>query len=203
MVEIVGLQQRVGEFGEGQALGRVLDAASDVLLGDHFVDREELAHVAQELEEVHGAQPVVVVDQQGGILPAVEADEVRQLLFDAFHVVPDLIHRQQIAFVALHRRVADHARAAAGQHDGPVPEPLQPGQPHQRDQMSDVQAVRGGVEAHVSGDHALAEQFPDAAVVRRPVDEAARAKHLKRIFRHAKSNPFASKEYKMCRSTSQ
>ena len=48
--EVVGLQQHVAELGVGDPLVRALEAALDRLLGHHLVDREVLAHVAQELE---------------------------------------------------------------------------------------------------------------------------------------------------------
>ena len=47
--EVVGLQEHVRELGVRDAV-LALDAAAHRVLGDHLVDREVLAHVAQELE---------------------------------------------------------------------------------------------------------------------------------------------------------
>ena len=155
-----------------------------MLLGDHLVDREILAHIAQEFKEVHRAQPVVVVGEDGAVFAAVETDKMSQLFFHAFDVVGDLFHREQIALRALHRGVADHARAAAGQHDGTVAELLQPGQTHQGDQVSDVKAVGRGVKTDVSRHHAAIEQLFDALVITCPVDKTACAQNIQRILCH-------------------
>ena len=62
------------------------------------------------------------------------------------------LDRQQRALLALAARIADQAGAAADQRDRRVAEPLQPRQRHDRQQRSDVQARRGGIEADVGGD---------------------------------------------------
>ena len=56
-----------------------LDAAPDGLLGEHRVDGEVLADVPQELHERDRAQPLRVVDELGGVLPAIEVEEAGQL----------------------------------------------------------------------------------------------------------------------------
>ena len=49
-------------------------------------------------------------------------------------------------------RVADHAGGTAGQHDRPVPGPLEAPQRQQRDEVPGVQARCGGVETRIDGD---------------------------------------------------
>src|SRR5207302_10817150 len=75
------------------------------------------------------------------------------------------------AFLLLAARIANHARAATDERNRPMPEPLQPRERHQRHQISDVKARRGGVETDVRGDLFLREQFRET--VRHVVHEAA------------------------------
>ncbi len=67
-------------------------------------------------------------------------------------VVVDLLEGQHRPLGPLAAGVADHAGAAAHQHDGRAAEPLQPGERHDRDEVADVERVGGRVEADVAGD---------------------------------------------------
>ena len=153
--EVVALHQHVVELQERKA---PLQALLVALGGEHAVDGEQRAHVPQEVDVVQVAQPVGVVDDLGAVgLGLVEVQEGFHLLPDVGHVVVDVLHRQNLAQVALAGGVADHARAAAHQREGLVAGLLQVGHGHDRNVVADVQAVRGGVEAHVEGHHARIE----------------------------------------------
>ena len=78
------------------------------------------------------------------------------------------------AALVLARGIADLAGAAADQRDRPLPGPLQPAQQHDADQVADVQAVGGAVEADVGGEPAVGGERVDRLEVGRLVDEAAR-----------------------------
>ena len=184
MPEVVRLEQRVGELGEGDALLRVVEPRLDVFLRDQVVHREVLPRVAEELDESELPEPVVVVDHERGVLPAVEVEEVGELRLDGREVFGHLLERQQIALLALSRRVADQAGSGARDRDRPVPEALHPRQPHQRDQVSDVKAVGGRVEADVGRHHLRAVQRRQAVSVAAPVDVAALFQNLHCVLRH-------------------
>ena len=66
MDEIVGLQQHVAEFGVADA-AFALQAAFDRIFGEHHVDGEMLADVAQEFQVAERAHPVEVVHEHGGV----------------------------------------------------------------------------------------------------------------------------------------
>ena len=56
---VVALEHLVAELGERDALLRIKAACHDVL-GEHRAQTEVLAHVAQEVDDVHRRRPVVV-----------------------------------------------------------------------------------------------------------------------------------------------
>jgi hypothetical protein len=72
--EIVGLQDHVVELDEGQLLLPV-EAQADRVEGQHAVDREVPADVAQELDVVELRQPLGVVDHEGVRLTLAETEE--------------------------------------------------------------------------------------------------------------------------------
>ena len=108
--EVIGLHNHVVELEEGQS---PLHALLVALGGEHAVDGEQRADLAQKVDVVEVAQPVGVVGDEGGVLAAgIEIEELRHLLFDAGDVVIDSLHGHHPAQVALAGGVADHARAA-------------------------------------------------------------------------------------------
>ncbi len=145
-----------------------------------------LAGVAQELHQPDVAQPVGVVEESGRV-GSFERQEPRELSADALGVAVDLRELHDRPFGALSARIADHAGAAAHQGDGGMPVPLQPGQPHHRDQVADVQRIGRGIEADVGGDGTLAQSLGEAGGG--VLDEATGVEQLEKIGHRRKSYP--------------
>ena len=114
-----------------------------------------------------GAVHVEVVDVDRA-LEAVglrgEVEERRDLLADALH---PLGHRAAVVELTLGGgpRVADQAGGAADQDDRLVTGSLQRPQHHELEQVADVQALRGGVEAGVVGDRPLGQVLAQGGLV--------------------------------------
>lgn len=71
------------------------------------------------------------------------------------------------------RRVADHACAAAHQADGAVAATLHVRHSHNGQEMPNMQAVRGGVDADIEGDTAFSKKRLDFLFMRQLFDKAA------------------------------
>ena len=184
MVEVEGLEQDVGELRVGYRLVGVEDAAADVFAVDEEADGEVFPRVAQEFYVVFVFEPVVVVYEQRAVFAAVEVEEVAELVRYAGYVVEYLLFGEQVALGAFAGRVAYASRAAARYRDGAVSEALEPRESHYGDEVADVEAVRGRVEAYVAGDHVVFEVFFKLLVVARPLDEAAIPQNLQRVCVH-------------------
>jgi hypothetical protein len=144
--EVVRLEHLVAELRERDAAS---EAGADRLPGNHGADAEVLADVAQEGDQFQARQPLVVVDQDSGMWPSVEIEEGAHLLFQSPRPHRDLLSRVQRALARLAGRITDESGAPPHQHDGPMPGQLDPAESQERHQTAHVQAVGGGVEAHV------------------------------------------------------
>ena len=180
---VVGLDQHVAEFGVGNA---GLHPALDRVLLEHVADREMLAGVAQKVHQADAPQPVGVVPHSRRVGP-LEGEEPGELLTDALCVAIDLLEVHHRALGPLAARVADHAGAATHQRDRDMAVPLQPGQPHHRDHVADVERVGGGIEARVGDDGAGAEPLVEAG--RDVLNEAARGQQFEKIGHRRQSYP--------------
>src|SRR5262245_11759770 len=78
-------------------------------------------------------------------------------------------------------RIANSARTATHQHDRFVARPLKPAQHHDRDKVSDVQAVGGQIETVVGCDRSGAEPPIECAQIGALVDESALGKRAEKI----------------------
>ncbi len=156
--KIVGLEQRVGKLGEADArLG--FHPRLHAVLGHHGVDGKMLADVAQEIEHADRAHPVGVVEEEGLIFqPGSEVEQLPELVLDALDIGLENIGREEIALGRLAARVADHAGGAARDGDGSMARELEPAQDEQADQVAEVEAVGGGVEADVKRDRGRARR---------------------------------------------
>src|SRR6266702_3788518 len=88
----------------------------------------------------------------------------------AASVFPDLLLGKQGSLALLTAGIANHTGAPAHQHDRPVAGQLKMPQQHQRHQVSDLEAGRGGVEAAVQ--RAATRSEVRREVARGVVDEA-------------------------------
>ena len=107
-----------------------------------------------------------------------------ELVRYAGYVVEYLLFGEQVALGAFAGRVAYASRAAARYRDGAVSEALEPRESHYGDEVADVEAVRGRVEAYIAGHHVVFEVFFKLLVVARPLDEAAIPQNLQRVCVH-------------------
>ena len=113
---VVGLQQHVAELRERDAV-LARDAAAHRLLGEHVVDRDVLADVAQELDHADRLGPVAVVDQPCLAGPGLEVEEGRELRLDGTRVAVERVAVEEVALLAAPAGIADHARGPARQRD--------------------------------------------------------------------------------------
>src|SRR5699024_1290325 len=82
--EVMGLQQHVGELGEGDALIRG-DPSLHRFTGEHRVDRDVLADVTEKVKQGDRCGPVTVVDELCGL--TIEWHDPVDLLADRRNVV--------------------------------------------------------------------------------------------------------------------
>jgi len=173
--EIVGLQEHIAELGVAQPAVGALQAGFDRVLGEHHVDGEVLAHVAQELQEAEAAHPIVVVHHQRCVGLGGEVEEPAKLLLDGTRIGAEHLRREQTPLLALSTRVADHAGGPADQGDGAVAPLLESAQDHQRHQVAHVQAVGRWVEPGVHRARLLHKPAGQGRVVGRLMDHSAPA----------------------------
>ena len=167
--EIVGLQDHVVEFEKRQRL-LALQAQLHRVERQHLVDGEMAADVAQEGNIVQPVEPLGVVRHHGA---GVKIEKARKYRADRGDVGLDLRACQQRAARVLARWIADLAGTAAHQRDRAMAGLLQPSQHHDREQVADVEARRGGVEADIGGEGARGRLGIEALGVRNLVDESA------------------------------
>ena len=79
---------------------------------------------------------------------------------------------EQVALLAASSGVADHARRAAGQREGPVAGELEAAQGELAEQVADVQAVGRRIEADVDADRPGGQPGGERGPVGRVVHEA-------------------------------
>ena len=162
------LEQDVGELGVADA---GLEAALHGVAGQHPVDREVLADVAQEVDGRQRGGPVVVVDRGRGVV-ALEGDEARDLLAHPLGPLLDGVEGVERALAGV-ARVADHAGGAADQDVGRVAGQLQAPRGDELDEVAHVEARRGRVEADIELDAPLAQRRAERVAVGGVGHEAA------------------------------
>ena len=146
--EIVGLEDHVVEFQEGERLFPV-QPQFHAVEGQHPVDREMAAVLAQEIDIGEAVEPVGIVRHHGIGRSVAEGEELLEHAADARHVRRDLRLAQQLPGRILAGGIADPGRAAAHQDNRLVAGLLQPAQQHDLQQAADMQAVRGAVETDI------------------------------------------------------
>ena len=131
------------------------------------------AVLAQEIDVAQLAQPLVVVDQQGIARAVAELQKRFERAAHAGDVGGKRGVVEQLAAFVLARRVADLGGAAADQRDRPMAGALHQAQQHDADEVADMQAVGGAVEADVGGDALARGQGVEPFEVGGLVEEAA------------------------------
>ena len=182
VVEIVTLQELVGELSEGKTVARLtVETFLHRLLGHHVVDGDVLANVAHKIQELEVLHPVVVVHQfctVGRI--AFKIEEMSQLSLDAGHVVAEGLFVQQVTFSALARGVANHACSPTDECEGFVATTLEMAQHHHAAKVTDVERIGCGVDAEVCCYLFFLEQF--ICTWHHLVNHASPSKFLYEIF---------------------
>ena len=176
---VVGLEELVVELDEGQSL---FQAQPIGLGGQHAVDAEMPADIAEEFDVFQGQEPVGVVDRDGP--GAVEVEVAGELDEDGLALGPDGRLLEHLAHLGLAAGVADHGRPAADDGDGPVAGPPEMDHGHDGDEAPGVEARGRAVEADVEGDGVRAEHLADGVLVRDLGDEAARLELIVRVAVH-------------------
>ena len=124
------------------------------VLGEHVVDGDVLADVAQELQVADAAEPVGVVRPGSPGWRRYRTREAAKLRADARRRCGERRVVEQVALDDLARRIADHAGRAADDGDRLVPRALEPRQHDHRHQVADVQRLGRRVVAGVERDRA-------------------------------------------------
>ena len=138
--EVVSLEKLISELRERQTVaGSTVEALLHALLSHHIVDRDVLADVAHEVEELIVLHPVVVVDQLSLVrLVAIEVEELRHLLLDSLLIVVERVTVEEVTLEALAGRVTNHTRSATDEEERLVAAALQMAQHHDAAQMADM-----------------------------------------------------------------
>ncbi len=150
--EVVRLEDHVTEFGVTDALVAVREAVADRVFLHHHVDGEKLPDIAEGVEVGDRSEPIGVVEgdraigERGRIVQ--QAAEDPHLGFD---IGRDLLGGKHRPLGGLAAGIADQAGAASRDDDGGVPGPLQVGEHHDRDQVTDRQGIGGWVIPDVPG----------------------------------------------------
>ena len=178
--EVVGLQDHVVELDEGQLL-LALEPELDCIHGEHAVDREMPADVAQEIDVVERGEPFGIVDHQAVGAALAEADEAGEGLHDRALVGLDLLDGEDLAGLVAPRRVADPRGAAAHQRDRLAAELLQPVQHHDGDEAADMERGGGAIITDIGHHLAAAGLGVEAIRVGALVDVAALVEEAQQV----------------------
>ena len=175
--EVHGLEDLVAELGEGDAGFK--PRAHD-FLRKHVVHGEVLPVVAEEVDEGHLPEPVVVVEDDA--LPRVlEVEEALQLGADARRVRLEGLLPLEVPLLALPGRVADHAGRAPDEGDDPVAGPLEAHEERDHHEVPQVHRGGRGVEAAVDG-LGGGEKLPYLPLVAELLDQPAPPKFVDNVF---------------------
>ena len=173
-LEVDGLEDLVREFRERNAR---IQSGCDDILGQHRVDIEKLAVIAEEVQKGNLGQPVIVVDHAETVF----AEEILHLFFQAFCIMLDLFHRLEHTLGFSARRITNRSRAAADQDDRMMTSELETLHNHERNQMTDVHAVTGWIDAAIEGNRLLPYELVQALFIRLLVDSAAPLQFINNI----------------------
>src|SRR5690348_2526377 len=175
MQEVDRLEDHVAELGVRDALGTVFQPRAHGLLGDHHIDGEVLADVAQVLDQRHLAEPVGVVHHHRAVL-ALEREKRFELAANQLGVRVYLLSAEQHALLRFEAGVADHPGPAANQQQWAMPGALKVGQHHDRHEIADLQAWPRWIPPAIDREHARCRRLWQTALSHL-ADQAALLKH--------------------------
>src|SRR4030095_185137 len=81
-----------------------------------------------------------------------EIEELLELVADATNILFDDFERVERSLRPATARITDHPRTAANKRDRPIAGSLKMSQPHDRDQMANMEAPGSGIEPAIRGD---------------------------------------------------
>ena len=157
MVEVVALENLVGELREGHGVRLRVQTLLDGILGQHGLHAEEGAHLAQEGKDGVVLVPIIVVHHDGRVGRAVEVEEAREVFLDALQILLELLHGEEVTLGGTAGRVADHARGAANEGNHAVARALELSKGLDGNVVARLKARGGGVKADVQGERLLEE----------------------------------------------
>ena len=178
--EIIGLQAHVVEFDEGELLV-ALKPHLHRIHGQHAVDREVAAHVAQEVDVVQRRQPLRIVGHDRVGAGVAEGQEFREDLLDAGLVGLDVVEGEHAAALVLAGGIAHPGGAPAHERHGLAAGLLQPAQHHDLHQRAHMEGRGRAVEADIGDQLASLGLGVDPFEVGALVDIAALHQHGEEI----------------------
>ncbi len=117
------------------------------------------ADIAQEGQHIHIAEPVIVIRGDGGVFTAIEIQERCNLFADFIHPFLHGFFCIQFTLGGLKARVANQTGRAAHQCNWLMPCLLETLQAQQRNQMAQMQAIGGRIEAAIECDWPLRQSL--------------------------------------------
>ena len=151
-IKIECLEQHVTELGVADADLAVFHSGAHAFLLDHLIDGEMLADVAEEIEASHVFRPGSVIHEPRRVRFCVEIEQPTQLLLHAGDVRRDRLLREQVALGGFATRIANGPGRAACNCDRMMAKQLKPSQAKQWNEVANVQAVSGRIEAAIKND---------------------------------------------------
>ena len=144
MPEIVALHNHIVKFKEGHTFFQTfLEAFSS----KHTVYGEVYANFTEQLDIVQIHQPVSIINHNCFVIG--EVDETAHLFFEASDIVRNKFRSKHFTHIVFTTGVAYHTSAATKQADGTVTSFLHMAHQHQSDEVTNMQAVSGGVKANI------------------------------------------------------
>ena len=174
--EINGLENLVGEFGEGNPC---FQTGSHHFLGQHGIDIEQLAIVTKEFQKGNFGKPVIVVHHGEAIF----AEKFLHLGCEAFRIMLDGLLGLKHPFCLPARRITDGTGTAADNNDRMMTGQLETLQNHEWNQMTDMHAVAGGINAAVKGNGFFPYQLVQSFLIGLLIDSATPFQFINNIHR--------------------
>ncbi len=108
------------------------------------------ADVTKEIDVGKGAQPIVIIDQDGAGFAVIEAKDSFEDGPDRGDIGLDRLGRHQLSAFIASGWIADLGRSAPHDDDRAMASLLEPAKEHHLDQMADMERRRGRVETDIA-----------------------------------------------------